>query len=182
MDYCSLFRDGTIGGLNLKRRHQSGLNVMPPKRIRNNDFPTNLVPTERCLASWESQWSCYMFTWPLLSPPSIIGEKRYGPLHCTSWEICRHILFFSFLAVERERDLRHITVLKKTEFRKNRKEDISLYCRSEDNVPVILWFSPQFLVLLRATPADPLSNLLPQIWRVKSRKTALANSLLESLN
>jgi len=78
MDY-SLFRDGTIAGFKLetkRRRHQSGLNVMAPKRIKNNDFATNLVPTERCLASWESQWSCYMFTWPLLSPPSIIGKKK----------------------------------------------------------------------------------------------------------
>ena len=131
MDYCSLFRDGTIGGLNLKRRHQSGLNVMAPKRIKNNDFATNLVPTERCLASWASQWSCYMFTWPLLSPASIIGEKS-TPLHKLrmiyaisskkkDWYMSTY--FFSFLFCSEER--------------KKRKGDISLYCRTEDHVPVL---------------------------------------------
>ena len=156
MDY-SLFRDGTIAGFKLetkRRRHQSGLNVMAPKRIKNNDFATNLVPTERCLASWASQWSCYMFTWPLLSPASIIGEKS-TPLHKLrmiyaisskkkDWYMSTYFFLF-FFVVKRER-----------------KGKGTYHCTAGQKI-MFLCFSPQFLVLLKDLIWESPMEMGPQL-------------------
>jgi len=48
---------------------------MPPKRIRNNDFPTNLVPTEKKVSSHQPVVLLHVHMTPPLTSFNYWGKK-----------------------------------------------------------------------------------------------------------